>query len=95
MSGNNPAYSPFINHTAELETISAETITHSENVTGVPANDDSSSATFGSKFRFFKHADSDEVGQLFRRDVGHAFRFQAGHAFRFQAGHDSDLKSAT
>jgi hypothetical protein len=32
-------------------------------------------------------ADSDEVGQLFRRDVGHAFRFQAGH--------DSDLKSAT
>jgi hypothetical protein len=33
------------------------------------------------------HADSDEVGQLFRRNVGHAFRFQAGH--------DSDLKSAT
>jgi hypothetical protein len=32
-------------------------------------------------------ADSDEVGQLFRRNVGHAFRFQAGH--------DSDLKSAT
>jgi len=32
-------------------------------------------------------ADSDEAGQLFRRDVGHAFRFQAGH--------DSDLKSAT
>jgi hypothetical protein len=32
-------------------------------------------------------ADSDEVGQLFRRDVGHVFRFQAGH--------DSDLKSAT
>jgi hypothetical protein len=34
-----------------------------------------------------KGADSDEAGQLFRRDVGHAFRFQAGH--------DSDLKSAT
>ena len=33
------------------------------------------------------NADSDEVGQLFRRNVGHAFRFQAGH--------DSDLKSAT
>ena len=33
------------------------------------------------------NADSDEAGQLFRRDVGHAFRFQAGH--------DSDLKSAT
>jgi hypothetical protein len=37
--------------------------------------------------RTTQDADSDEVGQLFRRNVGHAFRFQAGH--------DSDLKSAT
>jgi hypothetical protein len=34
-----------------------------------------------------QYPDSDEVGQVFRRDVGHVFRFKADH--------DSDLKSAT